>query len=320
MLPVRDYLSSELHTLELSDIAVRRDTPDAVHSMRKAARRLRSALQTYSDEIVVDHDLVDELRWLGRRLSPSRDLEVQWERLADRVAEIPVDSHREATRARIDEYFSARSEAARLEAVDTLDSDRYVGLLTRLDAAIIDLAPATEAAGARPKVARKELLRAVAALSKKVSRRVDRVGDAEDPAERDALMHRARKGAKRMRYAIEVIAPLHPKRSGRILDRFDDFQDLLGEFQTPSWRGNISWTCSPSRGTPPRPVSGSGSCSASRPSSATRRPRIWTAAGRRPSAPPVDCGPDRGPKALARAPRIGDHEDRRHRATAASWR
>ncbi|QOV99565.1 CYTH and CHAD domain-containing protein [Rhodococcus pyridinivorans] len=231
LIPVRDYLSSELHTLGLSDIAVRRDARDAVHSMRKAARRLRSALQTYSDEIVVDPDLVDELRWLGRRLSPSRDLEVQWERLTDRVADIPVESHREATRARIDEYFSARSEAARLEAVDTLDSDRYVGLLTRLDAAITDIAPATEAARARPKVARKELLRAVAALSKKVSRRVDRVGDAENPAERDALMHRARKGAKRMRYAIEVIAPLHPKRSGRILDRFDDFQDLLGEFQ-----------------------------------------------------------------------------------------
>lgn len=231
LIPIRDYLSSELHTLALSDIAVRRDAPDAVHSMRKAARRLRSALQTYSDEIVVDHDLVDELRWLGRRLSSSRDLEVQWERLAERVADIPVDSHREATRARIDEYFSARSEAARLEAVDSLDSDRYVGLLSRLDAAIDDLAPATEAAGARPKVARKELLRAIAALSKKVSRRVDRVGDAENPAERDALMHRARKGAKRMRYAIEVIAPMHPKRSGRILDRFDDFQDLLGEFQ-----------------------------------------------------------------------------------------
>lgn len=231
LLPVRDYLAAELHTLELSDLAVRRDAPDSVHSMRKAARRLRSALQTYSGEIAVDDDLVDELRWLGRRLSPSRDLEVQWERLADRVADIPVESHREATRARIDEYFSAASEAARLEAVDTLRSDRYVALLARLDSAIDDLAPATEAVGARPKVARKELLHAIESLSDKVSRRVAEVGDAESTAERDELMHRARKGAKRMRYAIEVIAPLHPKRSGRVLDRFDTFQDLLGEFQ-----------------------------------------------------------------------------------------
>ena len=44
-------------------------------------------------------------------------------------------------------------------------------------------------------------------------------------------MHSARKGAKRMRYAIEVIAPLHPARADRVLDRFDAFQDLLGEFQ-----------------------------------------------------------------------------------------
>ena len=229
--PIRDYLATELHALELSDIAVRRDVPDSVHSMRKAARRLRSALRTYSGEISVEPTLVDELRWLGRRLSSSRDLEVQWERLTDRVADIPVESHREATRARIDEYFSVKSEAARLEAVDALNSDRYVGLLTRLDAAIDGLAPATEAVGARPKVARKELLGALEALAKKVSRRVAKAGDADEPSERDELMHRARKGAKRMRYAIEVIAPLRPKRTGRILDRFDDFQDLLGEFQ-----------------------------------------------------------------------------------------
>ncbi|MEU5840762.1 CYTH and CHAD domain-containing protein [Rhodococcus sp. NPDC047139] len=231
LVPIRDYLATELHTLELSDIAVRRDAPASVHGMRKAARRLRSALQTYSGEITVDPTIVDELRWLGRRLSPSRDLEVQWKRLADRVVDIPVESHREATRARIDEYFSAKSEAARLEAVETLNSDRYVDLLTRLEAAISDLAPATEAVGTRPKVARKELLRALEALARKVSRRVAKVGDAADSTERDELMHRARKGAKRMRYAIEVIAPLRPARTGRILDRFDDFQDLLGEFQ-----------------------------------------------------------------------------------------
>lgn len=34
-----------------------------------------------------------------------------------------------------------------------------------------------------------------------------------------------------MRYAIEVLRPLHRKRAERALDHFDDFQDLLGEFQ-----------------------------------------------------------------------------------------
>ncbi len=47
---LRDYLAHERQTLLMSDIAVRRDAPDAVHTMRKAARRIRSALQTYADD------------------------------------------------------------------------------------------------------------------------------------------------------------------------------------------------------------------------------------------------------------------------------
>lgn len=241
---LRDYLVNELHNLELADIGVRREAPDGIHSMRKAARRLRSAVQTYSGDFPLDESLIDELRWLGRRFSTSRDLEVQWERLTERVADIPVESHREATRARIDEYFSARSEGARTEAVETLDSERYLDLLGRIESAIDHLAhPPTgthEKRDGKHKKRRKgskagrdsrDLSRTVEAVAKKVGKRVARVDTATDPHERDELMHRARKGAKRMRYAIEVIAPLHAKRSERALDRFDEFQDLLGEFQ-----------------------------------------------------------------------------------------
>ncbi|UYP19649.1 CYTH and CHAD domain-containing protein [Rhodococcus sp. Z13] len=228
---VHDYLAGELRTLALADVAVRRDEADSVHSMRKAARRLRSALQTYAGRIPADHDLVDELRWLGRRLSASRDLEVQWERLAGRVEQIPLEAHREATRARIDEYFSARSEAARTEVLDTLDSARYLDLLRRLDAAVAGL-ESTPGKGTGPrKVASKDLTRAVEKVAEKVGRRVAKVGAATDPARRDEAIHRVRKGAKRLRYATEAIAPLHPGEVEGILDRFDAFQDLLGEFQ-----------------------------------------------------------------------------------------
>lgn len=230
---LRDYLDYERHVLALADIAVRRDAPDAVHSMRKAARRLRSAVQTYSQDLELDTALVGELRWLGQRLSPSRDLEVQHERLIERVADLPVDAFREATRARIDEYFTAKSEAARVEAIDTLDSDRYAALLCSLDA-LVDTLAATGGErrvrdGHRPKPG--ELIQSAESLAEKVAKRVAKVSRTDDPAERDERMHRARKGAKRLRYAIEVISPLHPKRTARALDRFDEFQDLLGEFQ-----------------------------------------------------------------------------------------
>ncbi|WP_072815428.1 CYTH and CHAD domain-containing protein [Rhodococcus zopfii] len=228
---LRDYLAAELRELELTDIAVRRAAPDAVHSMRKAARRARSALQTYAGDLALDEAVVEELRWLGRRLSPSRDLEVQWERLLDRVAEIPVESHREPAKARIDEYFSRQSEIAAIEAAVTLDSDRYLQMLLALDALLAGLTAAPETSRKTGKVKARDLTGSLEDLAKTVSKRVRAVGDAETPDERDALMHRARKGAKRMRYAIEVIRPLHPKRAGRALDHFDAFQDLLGEFQ-----------------------------------------------------------------------------------------
>ncbi|AXY50750.1 CYTH and CHAD domain-containing protein [Rhodococcus ruber] len=231
---LRDYLRGELRTLELAEIGVRRDAPDSVHSMRKALRRIRSALQTYAGTFAIDDGLVEELRWTGRKLSPSRDLEVQWERLVGRIAEVPVEAQREAIRARVDEYFSARSDAARLEAVAALDSDRYAALLEALDTLIDGLAAGTVRSGAgreARQVRPKDLDRALARLAKKVSRRVRHAGEAATHVERDELVHRARKGAKRMRYAIEVLRPLHRKRAERALDHFDDFQDLLGEFQ-----------------------------------------------------------------------------------------
>ncbi|MFZ2528612.1 MAG: CYTH and CHAD domain-containing protein [Rhodococcus sp. (in: high G+C Gram-positive bacteria)] len=228
---LRDYLSTELSNLELTDIGVRRSAPDSVHSMRKAARRARSALQTYAHDLALDDRPVEELRWFGRRLSPSRDLEVQWERLLDRVGEIPLESQREATKARIDDYFSGRSEAAAAEAVGTLDSERYLEMLAALDALIDGLDTTPPASRKAEKARTGDLTSSLRHLSAKVSKRVRAVGAATTATERDELMHRARKGAKRMRYAIEVIRPLHPKRAARALEHFDAFQDLLGEFQ-----------------------------------------------------------------------------------------
>jgi CHAD domain-containing protein len=228
---LRDYLATELRELELTDIAVRRAAPDSIHSMRKAARRARSALQTYAGDLALDEAVVEELRWLGRRLSPSRDLEVQWERLLDRVAEIPVESHREPAKARIDEYFSRQSEIAATEAAAALDSARYLQMLLTLDSLVAGLAAAPSTTGTARKVKDRDLTGSLEDLARKVSKRVRAVGRATTADERDALMHRARKGAKRMRYAIEVIHPVHPKRAGRALDHFDAFQDLLGEFQ-----------------------------------------------------------------------------------------
>ena len=57
---------------------VRQDVPDAVHQMRVAIRRMRSALQAYGGIVdrAATRKLTDELRWLAGVLGEARDLEV----------------------------------------------------------------------------------------------------------------------------------------------------------------------------------------------------------------------------------------------------
>ncbi|MFD1506321.1 CYTH and CHAD domain-containing protein [Georgenia yuyongxinii] len=253
--PLRRYLREELANLVLADVGVRLEAHESVHSMRKAARRLRSALQSYGpvlDAAERAAPLVEDLRWLGRRLSEARDVEVQHERALTRIADSPVP-HREAVQARLEEFFTQRGATARTLMLETLDSARHVELLDAMEALVGELdardardeldardgldgaAPATPAR--RPAKRRPADLtpRAVARTLRKQARKIDtrvaKVREAASPEERDEAVHRVRKAAKRLRYAIETASPLFPKKAKRALTAFDDLQDMLGEFQ-----------------------------------------------------------------------------------------
>lgn len=239
---LRRYLHKQIHSLGLADIAVRRDEPEAVHDMRKAARRVRSALQAYAPGFGLDEraqPVILDLRWLGRRLSPARDVEVQWARIITRIAESATLPEQEAVYARVNEYFSEQADTARASALAGVDSERYLTLLDALDVVVEELAtPAGSIPTAQAPdqdtpsvVSAEDLGRTLKRLAATVSKRVDKAGDAATRRERDELIHRARKRAKRMRYAMEVIRPRAPKKTERALKRFNDVQNVLGEFQ-----------------------------------------------------------------------------------------
>ncbi|MDT2007142.1 CHAD domain-containing protein [Rhodococcus opacus] len=244
---LRRYLQREIHNLGLADVAVRRDEPEAIHDMRKASRRARSALQAYAPGLGLGlglaeraQPLVLDLRWLGRRLSEARDVEVQWQRIITRIAESAPLPAQESVYARVNEYFAEQAEVARNSALGALDSERYRALLDSLIGIVDELAtrsapspsaraPVTDSATGE--MTAEDLARTLQQLAAKVSKRVDKVRDSTSRTERDERIHRARKGAKRMRYAMEVVRPLAPKKTQRALDHFNDFQDVLGEFQ-----------------------------------------------------------------------------------------
>ncbi|MFC9552527.1 CHAD domain-containing protein [Rhodococcus sp. NPDC056960] len=235
---LHQYLEREIGNLGAADLAVRRDEPESIHDMRKASRRARSALQTYAPGLGLAEaaqPLILDLRWLGRRLSDARDVEVQWQRIVARISESDALPDPEAVYARVNEYFSEQAETARESALAALDSARYGTLLGALDDFVGSLTGGTGREPAErapaPDSTAEDLARTLRRLAAKVSTRVNTVSAASSRTERDELIHRARKGAKRMRYAMEVIRPLAPKKTARALFRFNDFQDVLGEFQ-----------------------------------------------------------------------------------------
>jgi hypothetical protein len=80
---------AQVDALQLADVGLRTDHPDAVHQVRVAARRLRSILasfRTVLDRAATEH-LRTELAWLGGELGQARDDEVALGHLRGLVAE-----------------------------------------------------------------------------------------------------------------------------------------------------------------------------------------------------------------------------------------
>lgn len=210
------------------DEAVRADEPDAVHRMRVACRRLRSALRTFRRYLApgaADH-LVGELRWLAAALGGARDREVLAERLVGRARELPAACEPERVAAALERWGRAEYRAVWPEVVAALDSPRRRALGADLGALLAD-PPLRRRAG---RAAVPELARVAAREQRRVRERV-RAALAAPAGERDAALHEARKAAKRARYAGETAAPVVGGRAERYAERMKAVQEVLGEHQ-----------------------------------------------------------------------------------------
>ncbi|MDQ4033223.1 MAG: CYTH and CHAD domain-containing protein [Actinomycetota bacterium] len=223
------YLWEQVERLRRYDPLVRQDAPDAVHQMRVAARRMRSALQAFGR--ILDRDqtreLTEELKWVAGELGGARDAEVMAERFAALLAELPKELKLGPVDAAVTRSFARRQADAREVAVAALDSERYLALHDRIDA-LLAAPPVT--ARARRK-AKRELPKSV----RRAYRRVEsRMADADrQPAgqQRDLALHETRKAAKRLRYATEAVEPTVGKPAARLRKRLKAVQELLGEHQ-----------------------------------------------------------------------------------------
>jgi CHAD domain-containing protein len=212
---VMAYIRDQVDTIKLYDVLVRQDADDAVHQMRVATRRLRSALRVYR-RLVDTGDLAGELQWLGRRLSPARDLEVQYERMQQAVSSLPAELVPGPVQARLTRYFGPAQQKARRKVLEALRGKRYLRLLDRLDQVVAS----PSLSGKAGRKARKELPRHLDRAYRKADQRVA-AGE----------IHPARKAAKRLRYGLEAAVPVLGKRADQARKRAKDFTKVGGDYQ-----------------------------------------------------------------------------------------
>ena len=222
------YLREQAEALRWGDPAVRQGAPDAVHQMRVAIRRMRSALQAYGRVIdrSATRELTTELRWLAGVLGDARDLEVLRARFTSGVDGLPDELVVGPVQARLTRFFSRREADARTGVIAALDSDRYLALLAAIDGLLAN-PPLTRLARGR---ARRELPALVGRAHRRVDRHVREAGRRLGP-ERDVEWHEARKAAKRLRYAAEAAAPVLGTPAERLVKQVKGVQEVLGDHQ-----------------------------------------------------------------------------------------
>lgn len=210
------YVGRQFDAIVTQDLLARRDAPDAVHQLRVAARRLRAALRVYRRLLPDTERLRTDLRWLGRQLADARDLEVQEEHLSAAVGTLPSELVVGPVPARLTRHFSPAAAAAREAVTTTLASKRYRRMLDEL--ARLVTGPGLAPRASRP--AAKELPKHLRRAYRKTKSRLS--GD---------TLHRARKAAKRYRYALEAAEPAVGKAAKKARKRAKDFTKVLGEHQ-----------------------------------------------------------------------------------------
>ncbi|WUH99051.1 CYTH and CHAD domain-containing protein [Spirillospora sp. NBC_00431] len=210
---VMAYLAQQVAAILVFDPKARLGEHDAVHRMRVAVRRLRSALRSYRPVLDAERTapLGPELRWLAGVLGEVRDREVLRMRFAEAPAFVLDDLERQE-----------RAAYRRLNV--SLKEERYFALLDALDRLVAD--PPLTRDG--EKKARKELPVLVTRAWDRMAKDYASIRTSDDP---DVARHETRKAAKRARYAAELSVPVLGVAAKRLVKDAKRIQELLGGYQ-----------------------------------------------------------------------------------------
>ncbi len=219
------YVADQVVAMRALDPLVREDTPDSVHQMRVATRRLRSTLTSFDQVLSAADELGAELKWLGGVLGTARDAEVMAARLQAGLEGMPRDLATGPALALVQAHFERVEAGAHTAVLEALDSDRYLRLLDDLDRLLAR--PPLTAQAARP--AADVLKPALRRLRRRLRRRLHHAWRSPAGPGRDEALHEARKAAKHARYAAEAMSPAFGKHATAFASRMKDVQTVLGD-------------------------------------------------------------------------------------------
>jgi CHAD domain-containing protein len=228
---LRAYLVEHRAALHHHDPGVRQGAPEAVHKMRVAARRLRSALTTYRP--LLGRDVADplraELRWLGLALSRARDTHVLRSHLSGVLDAEPPELVVGPVVARLEKELGDTERDGQRDAEQALGSARYYRLLDALDDVVERFLDPGQDSLAAPGRATTEVPALVRRDWKRLRRAVKKVGRSAEGEAHDRALHEARKRAKRLRYAAESAEPVFPRDAAALAAAAEAVQEALGE-------------------------------------------------------------------------------------------
>lgn len=200
------------------------EDPEELHDMRVATRRMRAAIKIFQSALPARaREFRDELKWIAGALGEVRDLDVQLERLETWVSEAAPEDREPlgALRAVLEER-RARERKAMLRKLDSRRYTRFIGSF----GAFLERGPSRRSRGARVPI-----LVAAPDLVRKPYRKVRKLGDPLTEESSGAEFHELRKKGKRLRYALEFLAPIYGESAGDLVKPLKTLQDVLGDHQ-----------------------------------------------------------------------------------------
>ena len=193
--------------------------PEEIHQARVASRRLRAALRVFK-AVLPDHALAlqPELKWIAGLLGSVRDLDVQIRRLQSTAADVGI----------VQEVvpYGGWLEALREHSLASLEEATHTPRFAQLVELLQALDVATPSDGEQLTIDD-----FVPVRLKRTAKKLRKVARSIDESSPDAMLHKARIRAKRLRYAVEFFEPTYGKRARRLIGAATDLQDLLGDHQ-----------------------------------------------------------------------------------------